>query len=183
MRFDTSSLDSGCSEGASLTVWSRYPIKWSCISKAALECSVHGAPRHARQPAVRVHADRKLSSPPHTALVLPPDPKVAPEQLLLEVAIPTQAGCPNLQHADHRLSCWLPLLPPCSARGAICDFRIPYKQCMDHCMVVPAGVWTLGNHNASMTWDSESFAAPRCRHGAHSSSNPGLLLDSDHMRV
>ena len=75
---------------------SRYPVKGSCVSKTALECPIHGLPGLAWQPAVRVHAHRKLCSPLHAALVLAPDAKVAPEQLLLEVAVPAQASRTHL---------------------------------------------------------------------------------------
>ena len=76
--------------------WSRYPVKGSCVGKTALKCLLYGLPGLAWQPAVRIHAYRKLCTPLHAALVLAPDAKVASEQLLLEVAVPAQASRTHL---------------------------------------------------------------------------------------
>ena len=75
---------------------SGYSVKWSCISKAALKHSVDRTPRHAWELAVGVHANRQLGAPPDAALVLAADAEVPPEQLLLEVAVPAQAGRADL---------------------------------------------------------------------------------------
>ena len=74
----------------------RYPVKGSCVGETALKCPIHGLPGLAWQPAVRVHAYRKLCSPFYAILMLASDAKVAPEQLLLEVAISAQASRTHL---------------------------------------------------------------------------------------